>query len=144
MAYEVGQRRVRDGQQFNDFALGLSLPITNSNGGYFSQNFTTVEQAKSNIKNLLMTRKGERVMHPNFGSGLHEVLFEQLDDIEFEERILTEIESAIQTWIPYVTLGEVEVDMSNSNRDRNIVTVTISFTVGNDIDPNEVTFTVQE
>ncbi len=144
MAFEIGRKRVKDTEQFNDFALGLSLPIQNGNTGMFRQNFTTVDQTRSNLKNLLMTRVGERVMQPNFGSNLHSVLFEQLDEAEFEDRVLTTIETAVETWIPYVTIGDIELDMSNSNIDRNLVSVTISFTVGNDIDTNTVTFIIEE
>lgn len=143
MAYEIGQKRVKDTKEYNDHALGLTLPIRRGNSGMFEQNFTTIDQAKSNIKNLLKTRKGERVMHPNFGSGLHEILFEQLDDDQIEDKIISTIEDALAMWIPYVTLGEVEIDFSNSNIDRNIVDVSMTFTVGTDIETNVVTFTIE-
>ena len=42
--------------------------------------FTSFEQVKSNLKNLLLIRKGERIFQPNFGSGIHELLFEQFTD----------------------------------------------------------------
>lgn len=144
MAYEIGQKRVQDTEDYNDFALGLKLPIKSGNNGLFEQNFSTIEQAKSNIKNLLMTQYGERVMQPNFGSNLNSVLFEQMDDIEFEDKVVSTIESAVERWLPYVTIGDIELDLSNSNIDRNLVEVTISFTVGNDIDTNTVTFTLEE
>ena len=143
MAYEIGRQRVADSDNFSDHALGLSLPLQRGNKGLFRQNFTTIDQARSNIKNLLMTRLGERVMQPNFGSGLHEIVFEQLDDDDIEDKIITAIETALETWIPYVTLGEVELDLSNSNVDRNIVGVRLTFTIGDDIDTNEVTFTIE-
>lgn len=143
MAFELGNRRVQDTENFRENALGLKLPIQRGNNGMFAQNFTTIDQARSNVKNLLQTRKGERVMQPNFGSGLHSLIFEQLEDPDFEDRVITEIESALEMWIPYVTLDTVEIDLSNNLIDRNRANVTLSFTVGDDIETNTVTFIVE-
>ena len=40
----------------------------------------------SNLKNLLLTKKGERVLQPNFGSGLQSLLFEPIDET-FETKL---------------------------------------------------------
>ena len=40
----------------NDVAVGVKLPFGKPNG-LFSQSYTTEEQAVSNLKNLLLTRK---------------------------------------------------------------------------------------
>ena len=81
MAYELSKKVVIDTQEFNDYAVGLSIPLKNGNGGFFEQNYTTFDQARSNLKNLLLTKKGERIAQPNFGSGLQDLLFEQIDPI---------------------------------------------------------------
>ena len=74
MAYELSKKVVIDTEEFNDYAVGLSLPLKNGDGGFFEQNLTTFDQARSNLKNLLLTKKGERVLQPNFGSGLQDLL----------------------------------------------------------------------
>ena len=40
--------------------VGLSLPFEVSNNGDFQKTKTLIEQTRSNIKNLLLTAKGER------------------------------------------------------------------------------------
>ena len=52
--------------------IGLKLPLEKSDGpeGYFESTLVTLDAAKENVKNLLYTNKGERLMQPNFGSGL--------------------------------------------------------------------------
>ena len=75
MAIVLGQKLVQDTKKFDDFAIGITLPIQIGNTA-FNQSFKTAEQASSNIKNLLLTKRGERIMQPNFGSGLQELLFE--------------------------------------------------------------------
>ena len=63
--------------------IGLQLPLKPSNNiTFFSSTQTYLEQAKYSAANLLKTMKGERVAQPNFGSNLHNLLFEQYDDVE--------------------------------------------------------------
>ena len=141
MAYELSKKVVIDTQEFNDYAVGLSIPLKNGNGGFFEQNYTTFDQARSNLKNLLLTKKGERIAQPNFGSGLQDLLFEQIDD-EFESKLVDTVTEAVQTWLPYINIEDIDVNMSNENKDNNRVGVEIKFRVGETLDLNSVTFTV--
>ena len=141
MAYELSKKVVIDTEEFNDFAVGLSLPLKNGDGGFFEQNFTTFEQARSNLKNLLLTKRGERVLQPNFGSGLQDLLFEPIDE-EFEGELVDTITESVSTWLPYINIEDINVDMNNENKDNNRVGVEIKFKVGESLDLNSVTFTV--
>ncbi len=73
MAIVLGQRKVKDLKEFEDYAIGITLPLQIGNTA-FNQSFKTIDQVKTNIKNLLLTKKRERVMQPNLGSGLQELL----------------------------------------------------------------------
>ncbi len=140
MAIVLGQKLVQDTATFQDYAIGITLPIQIGNTA-FNQSFTTKEQVSSNIKNLLLTKKGERLLQPNFGSGLQELLFDFNDDrlaIKIEE-IITE---SITNWLPYVDIRQIDVAQSNENKDRNQVEISITFGVANTPDLNQVTFTV--
>jgi hypothetical protein len=46
--------------------VGILLPMSNSGFGYFAPTKTTREAAFTNLKNLIMTMKGERPMQPDF------------------------------------------------------------------------------
>lgn len=141
MAVELGSKIVKDTQSYNDYAIGISLPIQITNTA-FEQTFTTIEQVKSNIKNLLLTKKGERIMQPTFGSGLQEVLFEQNVN-DFEGRIEDTINESLEQWLPYVTAEEIDIDASDELRDANRINVSVKFRIGNNADLNEVTFITQ-
>ena len=141
MAYELSKKVVIDTEEFNDFAVGLSLPLKNGDGGFFEQNFTTFEQARSNLKNLLLTKRGERVLQPNFGSGLQDLLFEPIDE-EFEGKLVDTITESVSTWLPYINIEDIDVNMNDENKDNNRVGVEIKFKVGDSLDLNSVTFTV--
>ena len=100
-----------------DVRIGLKLPFTRGRSGLFPQSETTLEQAGSNIKNLLLTAKGERVMQPDFGSRLRELLFEQHTE-DLSERIREEIEEAMSIWLPYIDIAKVDIieDETNPNQ----------------------------
>lgn len=141
MAVELGSKIVKDTQSFNDYAIGISLPIQITNTA-FEQTFQTSEQVKSNIKNLLLTKKGERILQPEFGSGLQSLLFEPNVD-DFEGRIEDTINESLEQWLPYVTAEEIDIDASDTLRDNNRINVSVKFRIGDSADLNEVTFTTQ-
>jgi len=60
-----------------DVFIGVSLPLDYGSQGFFNKTRTTLQQTRSNIKNLLLTIKGERLGNPTFGSDLMRVIFEQ-------------------------------------------------------------------
>tara|TARA_R110002167_G_scaffold57405_1_gene162542 strand:- start:17 stop:448 length:432 start_codon:yes stop_codon:yes gene_type:complete len=142
MAYILNKKVVKDTEEFNNFAYGIVLPVQRGNGGYFEQAFSSFEQAKSNLKNLLLTKRGERIFQPNFGTGLHELLFEQLTtdlEVKLEERIT----SSVNTWLPYINIDEIDVRMTDEMKDRNKAEMSIKFSVGNQFESQEITFLVE-
>jgi len=141
MAIELGTKLVKDTQTYNDYAIGISLPIQIGGTG-FTQTFSTTEQLKSNIRNLLLTQKGERILQPEFGSGLHEILFDFNND-EIEGKIEDAINSAFEQWLPYVTIADIVVEQTDALKDRNQVNLSLKFQVNGSADLNEVTFNVQ-
>jgi len=140
MAIVLGQKLVQDTKKFDDFAIGITLPIQIGNTA-FNQSFKTAEQASSNIKNLLLTKRGERIMQPNFGSGLQELLFEFNDDA-LAEKIEDTVTSALQNWLPYISVDQIDIEATDLDKDNNIVNVSIKFRVLGNPDLNTVTFNV--
>ena len=63
-----------------DTSIGLSFPLGFIGSRMFNRTKTIEEQAKHNLKNLLMTNLGERPHQPEFGSRLLSVVFEFKDD----------------------------------------------------------------
>lgn len=88
--------------------LGLSLPVELGQNGYFKTNTDVRQQAKDNLRNLLLTRLGERPMQPEFGSRIYETLFSQITD-DTEEFLRTDINFRIKKWLPYINPTEILV-----------------------------------
>ena len=106
-----------------DQAIGVSLPFNKSAnqrlvstnyasgslsaGSVFAQTFTTDEQAISNLKNLLLTRKGERIMQPNFGTNIYASLFEANTE-GLVNNVKTSLRDDIEFWLPYIILDKID------------------------------------
>ena len=114
-----------------DIKIGLALPFARGNSGLFRQTETTLEQAGHNIKNLLLTSKGERVMQPDFGSDLRSLLFEQAGD-NINNDIKEAISDAMSNWLPYINISSVNVIENETNL--NQMKVSIDFSLN--YDPN--------
>jgi phage baseplate assembly protein W len=113
---------VREIDKNDDIYVGVRFPLDHSQEGFFYKTKTILEQAKSNMRNLLLTSKGERVMQPEFGSTLTDVLFNQGEDVENE--IDEAIREAVSNWLPYVIINEI-----NMFQEGNQVDVSIDFSV---------------
>jgi uncharacterized protein len=96
-----------------DIRIGLELPFARSRTGLFGLTETTLEQAGHNIKNLLLTAKGERVMQPDFGSNLRSLLFEQQDE-NLNINIKEAIQEAMSTWLPYIDISNVNISQDET------------------------------
>ena len=109
-----------------DVAVGVKLPFGKPNG-LFAQSYTTEEQATSNLKNLLLTRKGERPFQPDFGSDVYSLLFENID-IDLDERISETLSEDIKFWLPYIVIDNIDV---KTEPDRNFVKIELRFRIRN-------------
>ena len=107
-----------------DIFIGLKLPMGYSDTGYFKQTKTTLQQAKYNIINLLHTIPGERLGQPTFGSDLHTMLFEPMDE-DFSDILRESIRSSLEKWLPYINIKNIEIIMPDYNINR--VNITIDF-----------------
>ena len=138
MAVVLGQKKVLDTKEFEDYAIGITLPLQIGDSA-FNQSFKTADQVKTNIKSLLLTKRYERVMQPLLGSGLQELLFD-FNDEELADKIENTINDSLQQWLPYVSVEKIEIEQSNDNIDRNIVYVYMSFTIGDTINVENLSF----
>jgi phage baseplate assembly protein W len=107
-----------------NIAIGVSLPF-NGPSGPFNSTYSTKDQIKSNLINLLLTNKGERIMNPEFGVDLSTVLFEQITS---DTNIIIQdlIRSNVEIFIPEIQLTEILVDQDTS-QNQNTISVTVKY-----------------
>tara|TARA_B100000287_G_scaffold131709_2_gene123813 strand:+ start:2321 stop:2773 length:453 start_codon:yes stop_codon:yes gene_type:complete len=131
-------------QQINedeDSFFGCTFPLTymGDNVGFFPRAKTVKEQAFSNLKNLLLTQKGERVGQPTFGSNLPALLMEQVGE-ELNDRVEETIHEALEEWLPYIQAQNIFVVQSDSNPNQITVTLEFIVTVDDPDSPETLTF----
>jgi len=86
----------------------LPLLVSNTFGAYnLITNFQTL--ATQNLKMLVLTAPGERMMDINFGVGLRRYLFEPNDPSTYTQ-IDQKIREQVQNYLPYIKLTGVIID----------------------------------
>tara|TARA_R100001377_G_scaffold80743_2_gene59841 strand:+ start:232 stop:663 length:432 start_codon:yes stop_codon:yes gene_type:complete len=115
----------------DDIAIGIQIPF-GSGQSNFKLNYTTLDQARSNIINLLLTHKGERFMQPEFGTNLRRFIFKP-NTRTLESAIKTELTSTISFWLPYVNLDDIQVTRSVQQIEDYTIAVSLTFSVSSDI-----------
>jgi phage baseplate assembly protein W len=103
---------------------GLEFPIrVNQRGGLAVARGE--DKVKQSIVAILSTAKGERVMRPEFGCGIHQFAFTTLDRTS-HTLIQSSVREALVLWEPRITVKDVLVE---PEPDRGLVRVTIDYTV---------------
>ena len=87
--------------------FGIKLPIAPGpdQGGVFATNKTLADQIRDDLKNLLLTDAGQRVILHDFGADLSPLVSELVSlDGQFEDQVVARIRTAVQRWMPYLSL----------------------------------------
>ena len=100
---------------FQPNILASDMSISPSDG--FEQVFTLKKNIKQNLKMLLLTNPGERVMDPNFGVGISRYLFEMMSDGVYSE-IDSLIKEKVSIYMSYVNIQRVQFfeDVKRENK----------------------------
>ena len=106
-----------------DVSIGLSFPLGFVGSRFFNRTKTIEEQARHNLKSLLLTNIGERPMQPNFGVGLKKLLF---DNIVNADEIKPEIEFQLQTYVPDIQIIDLA---SKFHEDEQILQIILSYII---------------
>lgn len=107
--------------QNDKVAVGVTFPFDGP--AVFNSSYTTKDQVKSNLINLLLTSPGERLMNPEFGIGIRQYLFEQVIDKEFLKNKITD---GAQIYIPEIEIDDVFIKRENLETTPELHTVRIS------------------
>jgi len=81
------------------------FPLFFDNNGNYASNTTIKEVVKQNLKNLLLTNPGERIMIPDFGAGLSRFLFEQMTESTLQD-LVREVNKQVDKYMPFVEIQE--------------------------------------
>ena len=97
--------------------LSVSLPLVVSDVfGAYNLNTNFFDLAQQNLKMLLLTVPGERIMDPLFGVGLKSYLFE-LHTEDTYETITENILQQVATYLPYIEINDIKYSTPEDNPD---------------------------
>tara|TARA_R110002020_G_scaffold37239_1_gene112487 strand:+ start:72482 stop:72874 length:393 start_codon:yes stop_codon:yes gene_type:complete len=83
--------------------LSPKLPLMRSTISGFDLNTSLTGMVAQNLKMLILTSPGERVMEPNFGVGIRDYLFEPMRDDTYI-RIQQAINQQVGIYLPFVNI----------------------------------------
>ena len=107
--------------------INIQFPFKDSDLGFFlNLNNEDNSAIKSDLMHLILTRKGERLYMPDFGTDLMKYIFE-INDETTKENIRTDINDTVRKYIPNLTVTSIDVENSTSSEHK--VILRINYTV---------------
>ena len=127
------KKQLKNDRDENIF-IGIDLPFQKSYGneGWFKSTKTTFEAVRNNIKSLLLTERGQRLMQPSLGLNLKRYLFEPLDN-DLTDKIENEIFQTFNFWLPFVNILDLKVvPGGDDDIGRNTINISLTFNIKQD------------
>lgn len=91
----------------------ISLPFTFNSAGQIGYTEDEKKIIQDRILLAVMTKPGERVMLPSYGSQVHQALFETFDGAASTVR--QAVTACFAEWFPYLVLESVDTGVNNNS-----------------------------
>lgn len=104
MAFEIKKINPLDLQPRK--AIGINIPF--SARAVFNQTFESKDAIRANLINFFLTGRGERLYKPLFGSGLRDLIFDNISN-ESLGRVEEYVREGLQLYFPRVVVTELNV-----------------------------------
>lgn len=89
--------------------ISVQLPLfLDQYDGPYTLNKTIKDAMKQNLKNLILTSPGERIMDPSFGAGIRNYLFQNNNNITAGQ-IKSRIAEQVQIYLPHITILDIKI-----------------------------------
>jgi phage baseplate assembly protein W len=89
--------------------ININFPFKNSPEGFFLDLTTTDNSAvKADLMHLILTRKGQRLYNPDFGTNLLLYIFEPNDNLTYGE-LKNEITTTVKKYLPNLNIDNLSV-----------------------------------
>jgi phage baseplate assembly protein W len=107
-------------------SLSIQLPITSNSADGQTMIKTIKKMVNQNLKMLILTNPGERVMEPNFGVGMQQYLFAAASE-GIEGQISQRIRDQVRTYLPNIVLNDLQ--FGYSQMDESIMGLRIVYSI---------------
>lgn len=99
---------------------GWSFPIAVDDGSIVE--LGEDDKVAQAIENILRTAPGERVTRPDFGCGIHDLVFESLSS-DMLGSVINAVSSALATWEPRIDVLEVTPQQDDDDPNRLLIEI---------------------
>ena len=111
--------------------ININYPFKDSNKGFFLDlNADDSSAIKADLMHLILTRKGQRLYNPDFGTDLLKYIFEPEDGLTLGG-IKDEVNTAVKKYLPNLKINSLTVDQSTESDYAAVVR--IDYTITNDV-----------
>jgi phage baseplate assembly protein W len=117
--------------------IGIAFPFTRSPSSLPASS-TDDDSIEDNIRRILLTPRGSRVMRPSVGSNMYRFVF-QNTGIVLRNQIDLEVRRAIAAGEPRAVVLRTETEEDNTPTGRRVL-VTITYEVNSEVKSTSVTF----
>ena len=112
--------------------IGIDLPFHKGDtSGWFATTNYTIDAVKQNLKMLLMTQQGERVMQPKLGVNLRKFIFEPIT-VDTANAIENELIESINFWLPFLNIKDIKVSFTDDALGSHTIYVSVIFSLVKD------------
>ena len=95
--------------------ININYPFKDSNKGFFLDLTSDDNSAiKADLMHLILTRRGQRLYNPDFGTDLLRFIFEPNDGLTLSG-IKEEITSVVKKYLPNLQINEISVTESETS-----------------------------
>jgi hypothetical protein len=102
--------------------VGWSYPVGVDGGGNVSIETQHEEKIRQAIWIILATARGERVMRPDFGCGIHDLVF-AVNSAGTAGRVAGEVREALVQWEPRIDLLDVKARAGEQAPDQLLIEI---------------------
>lgn len=116
---------------------GFHFPIEVDEATGRMKEVSLEEDISQSIRIIMMTRKGERVMRPEFGCDIHDYVFGTMDYttlVQMEHAV----REALTIWEPRIT--QVEVAIDSEQEEEGVLLIRISYVVRSTNNPYNLVY----
>tara|TARA_B100001094_G_scaffold332085_1_gene402702 strand:- start:2040 stop:2408 length:369 start_codon:yes stop_codon:yes gene_type:complete len=106
--------------------LGVKLPITRSDIHGYAMIDDFHSLIRQNLKMIILTNPGERVMMPDFGVGIQAYLFQNFSETTYTQ-IENDIKDQVSKYLPVVSISRV--GFNNSSPDNNTLQIALEYSI---------------
>jgi phage baseplate assembly protein W len=111
--------------------INIAFPFKESNkGDFLLLNNQDKHAIKADLMHLILTRKGERLYMPEFGTDLLKYIFEPNDSLTRGD-IKRDISDTVKKYLPNLQVNDVIVEQNPNNE--HVATIRIDYTVTDDV-----------